>query len=129
MVGIHRLVRISGSINEASASEGSLVGVDDEEIPSWGSAVPESTSAEIATVVASLDAAMVSKPASQSRAAPFLKWAGGKRSMLPHLLPLIPKEFGTYHEPFVGGGALFFALRPGRAVLADRAFRGGVPRH
>ncbi len=52
-------------------------------------------------------------------AAPFLKWAGGKRALLPVLLPLVPKEFGTYYEPFVGGGALFFALRPDQAVLSD----------
>lgn len=52
-------------------------------------------------------------------ARPFVKWAGGKRSMLPHLLPLVPPEFGTYHEPFLGGGALFFAAMPQRAVLAD----------
>lgn len=50
---------------------------------------------------------------------PFVKWAGGKRQLLPRLLELAPKEFGTYFEPFVGGGALFFALRPRSAVLAD----------
>ena len=41
---------------------------------------------------------------------PFLKWAGGKRKLVPQLLALLPDRFGTYHEPFVGGGALFFAL-------------------
>lgn len=41
---------------------------------------------------------------------PFVKWAGGKRQLLPVLLPLVPETFGTYHEPFVGGGAVFFAL-------------------
>jgi len=61
---------------------------------------------------------------------PFLKWAGGKRQLLPSLLRLAPRNARTYFEPFVGGGALFFALRPKRAVLADvnqrliRAFRG-----
>jgi DNA adenine methylase len=52
-------------------------------------------------------------------AVPYVKWAGGKRSMLRHLLPLVPTSFGTYHEPFVGGGALFFALRPSKAVISD----------
>lgn len=58
-------------------------------------------------------------PAPKFRAVPYLKWAGGKRSMLRHLLPLVPASYGTYHEPFVGGGALFFALQPARAVLSD----------
>jgi DNA adenine methylase len=52
-------------------------------------------------------------------ARPFLKWAGGKRQLLPELLRHAPKPFGRYFEPFVGGGALFFALRPARATLAD----------
>jgi len=52
-------------------------------------------------------------------ARPFLKWAGGKRQLLRALLPRIPSTRGTYHEPFLGGGALFFALRPQGAVLAD----------
>lgn len=46
-------------------------------------------------------------------AKPFVKWIGGKRQLLPHLLPILleaPAE-ATYHEPFVGGGAVFFALR------------------
>lgn len=51
---------------------------------------------------------------------PLLKWAGGKRQLLKHLLPVVPKRFHTYYEPFVGGGALLFALRPERAVLADK---------
>jgi DNA adenine methylase len=56
-------------------------------------------------------------------ARPILKWAGGKQQLLPHLLSRIPKTYGRYIEPFVGGGALFFALAPGlnpdRAVIAD----------
>lgn len=43
-------------------------------------------------------------------AAPFLKWAGGKRGLIGQLEPLLPKGFGRYIEPFVGGGALFFHL-------------------
>ena len=50
---------------------------------------------------------------------PFLKWAGGKSQLLPHLLELAPKQFNKYIEPFVGGGALFFALASSDAVLAD----------
>jgi DNA adenine methylase len=51
--------------------------------------------------------------------APFLKWAGGKRALLPALVPLLPASYGSYYEPFVGGGALFFALQPSRAFLND----------
>lgn len=43
-------------------------------------------------------------------AKPFLKWAGGKRALMPHLLRLMPEDFENYFEPFVGGGALFFEL-------------------
>jgi DNA adenine methylase len=55
---------------------------------------------------------------------PFLKWAGGKRQLLPRILGAIPDGVRTYYEPFVGGGAVFFALaargrRFQRAVLGD----------
>lgn len=52
-------------------------------------------------------------------AAPFLKWVGGKTSLLPELLKHVPTRLRRYHEPFVGGGALFFALAPRRAHLSD----------
>ena len=42
--------------------------------------------------------------------APVLKWVGGKRQLLNALTPLLPGEFSTYCEPFVGGGALLFDL-------------------
>lgn len=50
---------------------------------------------------------------------PFLKWVGGKRSLLPSILPHLPVEPRTYFEPFLGGGAVFFSLAPKRAVLGD----------
>lgn len=50
---------------------------------------------------------------------PFLKWAGGKTQLLPHLTHRVPNSFGRYLEPFIGGGALFFSLQPRLAMLAD----------
>ena len=52
-------------------------------------------------------------------ARPFLKWAGGKSQLLDELGELMPPSYGRYIEPFLGGGALFFALAPQDAVLAD----------
>lgn len=55
----------------------------------------------------------------QVNPAPFLRWAGSKRKLLPKLTPYWRKEFGRYIEPFAGSSALFFALRPDSAVLSD----------
>ena len=52
-------------------------------------------------------------------AKPILKWAGGKTQMLSELLPKVPPSYGRYIEPFFGGGALFFALQPEKAIVAD----------
>lgn len=55
---------------------------------------------------------------------PFIKWAGGKHQLLPELLSRISNTFKRYHEPFVGGGALFFGLNtPNGAFLADHNLR------
>ena len=51
---------------------------------------------------------------------PFLRWAGGKRWLLPHLKPIADAlRYRLYIEPFLGGGAIFFGLQPKRALLAD----------
>lgn len=52
---------------------------------------------------------------------PFLKWVGGKRQILKDLRRLLPSDFEqrTYREPFLGGGSLFFALQPSKAILSD----------
>ena len=55
-------------------------------------------------------------------ARPFLKWVGGKRSVLPELLKRLPESYDTYYEPFLGGGALYFSLQPERAYLSDINF-------
>jgi len=52
---------------------------------------------------------------------PFVKWAGGKRSIVDKLAEYLPSEFNDYYEPFVGGGALFYHLheRINKAYLSD----------
>lgn len=52
--------------------------------------------------------------------APFLKWPGGKRWLAPKVATIIRRYLmRRYYEPFVGGGAVFFYLRPKAATLAD----------
>lgn len=50
---------------------------------------------------------------------PYLKWAGGKRQLLPEIRKYIPAQIGTYYEPFVGAGAVFFDVQPNNAVISD----------
>jgi DNA adenine methylase len=52
-------------------------------------------------------------------AIPVLKWAGGKRQLLDELYKRFPEEYTQYHEPFFGGGALFFDLEPMEASIND----------
>jgi DNA adenine methylase len=68
-------------------------------------------------------AATLPEDSSHADAKPFLKWVGGKRQLLREITRHAPKSFGRYHEPFVGGGALFFHLRQSHACpafLTDR---------
>ena len=53
---------------------------------------------------------------------PFVKWAGGKTKLLPAILPRVPSKYSRYIEPFVGAGALLFALQPKKALIADTNF-------
>jgi DNA adenine methylase len=50
---------------------------------------------------------------------PFLKWAGGKRQLLPAIKKYLPAKYTEYYEPFVGAGALLFSLQPETCTLND----------
>ncbi|AWV97995.1 DNA adenine methylase [Arcticibacterium luteifluviistationis] len=50
---------------------------------------------------------------------PFLKWVGGKRQLMPAITKLMPTEYSTYYEPFIGGGAVLFHHQPSLAVIND----------
>lgn len=50
---------------------------------------------------------------------PILKWPGGKRTLTSTLIPLFPETTGSYHEPFIGGGALFFTGSFKNSHLSD----------
>lgn len=50
---------------------------------------------------------------------PVLKWAGGKRQLLDEIYSRFPADYEHYHEPFFGGGAVFFDLEPVDGTIND----------
>lgn len=50
---------------------------------------------------------------------PIIKWVGGKRQLINELIKRMPKKYNRYFEPFIGGGALFFELKPKNAFIND----------
>ncbi|HEM4413989.1 TPA: DNA adenine methylase [Streptococcus suis] len=56
---------------------------------------------------------------SQTTLQPFTKWTGGKRQLLPVIKSLMPDNYNSYFEPFIGGGAVFFELIPKKAIIND----------
>lgn len=62
----------------------------------------------------------VVQPPRTEKLTSFIKWAGGKEQELKHILPLVP-SFRDYYEPFVGGGAVFFAIQANGKFINDRS--------
>lgn len=50
---------------------------------------------------------------------PFIRWAGGKRWLLKHIDGLLPPMINNYHEPFLGGGSIFWHLKSARRITAN----------
>lgn len=50
---------------------------------------------------------------------PILKWAGGKKTLIPELMKFFPPNYNTYFEPFIGGGAVFFNLGHPESHISD----------
>jgi len=48
-----------------------------------------------------------------------VKWAGGKRQLLPQIKECMPEQYNNYFELFAGGGAVTFGLLPGKALIND----------
>ncbi len=70
----------------------------------------------------SLSTATSAEGAIAAKARPFIKWAGGKARLIEQYKPFLPSEFDRYHEPFLGGGALFFHLAPQLSRQRKSAF-------
>lgn len=89
-------------------------------IPEVQKTTPERSSEHVAALASEhtgLPSAVLSRFGAVPR--PFLRWAGSKQALLPHLIRALPRSFGRYYEPFLGAGALFFHLKPRVAVLSD----------
>src|SRR5207245_7838468 len=62
------------------------------------------------SVLQAVEETQLSVDSGKQHLSPFVKWAGGKTSLLPHLIPRVPLHLTEYYEPFLGGGALFFGI-------------------
>lgn len=65
------------------------------------------------------DLTAITEPVKENGATPFLKWVGGKRGIIKELTSRLPETYNDYYEGFVGGGALFFDMKPKKAFLSD----------
>ncbi len=87
-------------------------GIDKDDSRNWGSPLTGSPDSDYP-----IDG--VALLAKNKLLRPFLKWAGGKRQLLPELRQYYPKRIACYYEPFLGAGAVLFDLKPKRAIVND----------
>lgn len=63
---------------------------------------------------------------------PLLKWLGGKRQLMTHLVDRVPRDMLNYYEPFIGGGSMLFAMlymkQQGRIKIHGRVFASDLNR-
>lgn len=69
--------------------------------------------------VSNMNIATALAPTVSIQPTPFIKWAGGKTRLLSQYETFMPASWNHYHEPFLGGGAVFFNLSPDAATLSD----------
>jgi DNA adenine methylase len=85
---------------------------------STGTSVPVHPRSAVASVPVRIPI-MRSETSPPAKLRPILKWAGGKRQVLPAIRPLIPTSYKRYIEPFLGGGAVLFDLAPKSSIVND----------
>ncbi|MBN8586677.1 MAG: DNA adenine methylase [Ignavibacteria bacterium] len=57
----------------------------------------------------------------EKRLTPIIKWPGGKDSELNYILPQLPKQIENFYDPFVGGGAVYFAVKAKNYFINDKS--------
>src|SRR5207253_11256384 len=62
------------------------------------------------SVLQAVEETQLSVDSGKQHLSPFVKWAGGKTSLPPHLIPHVPLHLTEYYEPFLRGGALFYGI-------------------
>lgn len=114
-----RTVRTQMNLSQEAVS--SISGIERAQISRIESNVVDpqvSTVLKIAEAL-KIDAQILLKPTTSLSLHPFVKWAGGKTQLLEKIVSLMPENFNSYFEPFVGGGALFFRIQPKKAFIND----------
>lgn len=57
----------------------------------------------------------------ENRLSPLIKYPGGKEKELNYIIPALPQNINRYYEPFVGGGAVYFAIDANEYFINDKS--------